>query len=189
MRGKGLLLGLLLLFAVRVLEADSMPFAQSADAKTSQEAVWVTFEVFNVTASSSFTVKFNQGRFVGDPKLAKGSPDSLLVGLKLQEGTLTFTPPKSLGAGFSRVAFAAPMAFSGKASGTFEAPAPLVAVINAGWGAVTTQGGDFRLVIESLPPSCTVGCLDGLLCRSTPGGNCYLYDSTFMCCTVCPTGC
>jgi hypothetical protein len=189
MRGTVLGLGVLLLFTICVLEADSMPFAQAAEARTSQDAVWVTFEFFNVTASSPFTVKFNQGRFVGDPKLAKGSPDSLLTGLRLQEGTLSFTPPKSLGSGFSRVAFAAPMVFSGKASGTFDAPAPLVAVINAGWGAVTTQGGDFHLVTESLPPTCTVGCLDDLLCRSTPGGKCYLYDSTFMCCTVCPTGC
>jgi len=81
------------------------------------------------------------------------------------------------------------MVFTGKVSGTLEAQAPLVAVINAGWGATTTEGGTFHLVTGSLPPSCTLGCLDGLLCRSQPGAKCYLYDSTFMCCTVCPTGC
>lgn len=189
MRGT-FVVGLLLLSAVPVLEAGSPSFLQPAETKAAQETVWVTFELFNVTPSSPVTIRFSQGRFVGDPQLAQGSPQSILAALRLAEGTLTFNPtPNSLAAGSSKVAFAAPMVFPGRASGTVEAQAPLVAVINAGWGAVTTQGGEFNLGVEGLPPTCTVGCLDGLLCRNQPGGKCYLYDSTFMCCTVCPTGC
>jgi len=190
MRGKIVLTVLPLLLLARASEADSLLLAEPAAAKTSQETVWVTFELLNVTPESHVTIHFQNARFVGEPKLAKGTAASLLPGLHVQEGLLTFSPPpKSLASGYSRVAFAAPMAFAGKVSGTLEAPPPLVANINAGWGATTTQGGAFRLVAGSLPPSCTLGCLDGLLCRSQPGANCYLYDSTFMCCTVCPTGC
>ena len=29
----------------------------------------------------------------------------------------------------------------------------------------------------------------GMRCDKSPGASCYLYDSNFMCCTVCPTGC
>ena len=179
-----------LLFVVRALEAGAMPSGEPAETKSSQETVWVTFELLNVTPASHVTIQFQGSRFVGEPKLATGSQSAILPGLHVEEGRLSFNPPaQSLGSGYSRVAFAAPMVFTGKVSGTLEAQAPLVAIINAGWGATTTQGGAFRLVTESLPPSCTLGCLDGLLCRSQPGGNCYLYDETFMCCTVCPTGC
>jgi len=190
MRGKIALVFLPLLLMIRASEAGSLLLAEPAATKTSQEAVWVTFELLNVTPESHVTIHFQNARFVGEPKLGKGTGASFLPGLRVQEGLLTFSPPpKSLSSGYSRVAFAAPMAFTGKVSGTLEAPPPLVAIINAGWGAATAQGGAFRLVTGSLPPSCTLGCLDGLLCRSQPGAKCYLYDSMFMCCTVCPTGC
>ncbi|HEV8583281.1 MAG TPA: hypothetical protein VGX68_29810 [Thermoanaerobaculia bacterium] len=190
MRRKIALTLLSLLFVIRALEAGTMPSGEPAETKASPETVWVTFELLNVTPASHLTIQFQGGRFVGEPKLAAGSRTDILPGLRLQEGALSFSPPpKSLGEGYSRVAFAAPMVLTGKVSGTLDAQAPVVAIINAGWGATTIQGGSFRLATQSLPPSCTLGCLDGLLCRNQPGANCYLYDSMFMCCTVCPTGC
>ncbi len=185
MRGKVVVFSLLMLSAVRLLEAASPSFLQPAEPKAAQETVWVSFELFNVAPSSPVTIRFSQGRFAGEPRLAEGSPQSALAALRLAEGTLTFTPA----AAAAKVSFAAPMVFSGRASGTVEARAPLVAVINAGGGAVITQGGEFDLIVEGLPPSCSVGCFDGIPCGRQPGGKCYLYDSTFMCCTVCPTGC
>ncbi|HXO18470.1 MAG TPA: hypothetical protein VOA87_00945 [Thermoanaerobaculia bacterium] len=87
------------------------------------------------------------------------------------------------------IGFLAPVVFSGHGDGTFEAQAPLLALISAGQGAVVAPPGAFHLILKGLPPTCTLGCLEpGTRCGESPGGNCYLFDSNFLCCTVCPTG-
>ncbi|HEY7215830.1 MAG TPA: hypothetical protein VIC28_14480 [Thermoanaerobaculia bacterium] len=162
-----------------------------AENQTPAEQVPLTFEVFNLQPASHFTITLGHGRFAGGAQLSKATPPGVLQALKFDGNTLTFEPgPNTLPSGFSKIGFVAPAVFSGPGDGTFDAQAPLLALINAGHGAVAAQAGTFHLALNALPPSCTLGCLEpGMRCDKQPGANCYLYDSTFMCCTVCPTGC
>jgi hypothetical protein len=186
MSGKIAVLGLSLFLVVRALAAAPPTANQSPAVATA-----VTFEILNVTPASQFTIKFGHGRFAAGVELPKGAPQALKNGFHIQDGTLTFNPPAgSLAAGFSKIAFMVPVAFSGPGDGSFEAKAPMVALINAGWGAVSTQGGAFHAVTDPLPETCTLGCLEkGARCGKRPGAGCYLYDNNYMCCLVCPTGC
>lgn len=190
MSGRIAVLGLALFFVVRTLAA-APPKAAPAAHQSPADATAVTFEILNVTPSSHFTIKLGHGRFVGGVELSKGMPQALKSGFHVQDGTLTFNPPAgSLASGYSKIAFMALVAFSGPGDGSFEAQAPMVALINAGWGAISTQGGTFHAVTGPLPETCTLGCLEnGVRCGKRPGANCYLYDNNYMCCLVCPTGC
>src|SRR5687768_17320808 len=162
-----------------------------AENQTPADQVLVTFEIFNLQPTSTFTITLGHGRFVGGAELSKSAPSGALQALRFEGNTLKFNPgPNVLPSGYSTIGFVAGVVFSGPGDGTFDAKAPLMALINAGHGAVIAPPGTFRLVLQGLPPTCTLGCLEpGMRCGSRPGSNCYLYDSNFMCCTVCPTGC
>jgi hypothetical protein len=175
-------------FAVLLFAAARL---HGAENQTPADQVQVTFEIFNLQPTSHFVITLAHGRFVGGAVLSKATPSGALPALSFNGSSLMFSPgPNTLPSGYSKIGFVAPVVFSGPGDGTFDAKPPLVALINAGQGAVATPGGAFHLLLKGLPPTCTLGCLEaGARCGQSPGANCYLYDSTFMCCTVCPTGC
>ncbi|HSS78483.1 MAG TPA: hypothetical protein VLV54_17285, partial [Thermoanaerobaculia bacterium] len=166
------------------------PMLTATEVETPADQVLVTFEIFNLQPTSHFAITFGHGQFVGGVEFPKATPAGVHQALKLNGNTLTFSPgANTLPSGYTTIGFVAPVVFSGPGDGMFDAKAPLVAQINAGYGAITSRGA-FHLVLKSLPPTCTLGCLEpGMRCGQSPGASCYLYDSNFMCCTVCPTGC
>jgi hypothetical protein len=160
---------------------------QEAKPPAQPTALSVGFELFNVAAGSRFAIRFDHGLFVGDVAFVDGVPEAVRQALKLDGNSLAFALPPGIGTQ-PRLAFSARVAFDGDGAGSFDGQPPTLAAINSGWGAVIVPGGKFVVPVESLPPSCTLGCLPGKGCRG-PGETCYLYDSQFLCCTVCPTGC